>query len=95
MPFARHDFKIYIFTVDIGACLYWNTLRIDAERPDWQGHKRFSLSKDTMLLSFMMHWRRAVFSLLKNCRIASSLVRALPDNREASHRQLDKFALYR
>jgi transketolase len=30
---------------DIVACLYWNTLRIDPERPDWQERDRFILSK--------------------------------------------------
>src|ERR1039458_989052 len=30
---------------DILACLYWNTLRIDPERPDWQERDRFILSK--------------------------------------------------
>jgi len=30
---------------DIVACLYWNTLRIDPARPDWQERDRFILSK--------------------------------------------------
>jgi transketolase len=30
---------------DIVACLYWSTLRIDPERPDWQERDRFILSK--------------------------------------------------
>ena len=30
---------------DIVACLYWNTLRIDPKRPDWQERDRFILSK--------------------------------------------------
>lgn len=30
---------------DILACLYWNTLRIDPQRPDWPERDRFILSK--------------------------------------------------
>jgi transketolase len=30
---------------DIVACLYWNTLRIDPEQPNWQERDRFILSK--------------------------------------------------
>jgi transketolase len=30
---------------DILACLYWNTLRIDPEHPNWQDRDRFILSK--------------------------------------------------
>jgi len=30
---------------DIVACLYWNTLKVDPQRPDWQLRDRFILSK--------------------------------------------------